>query len=387
MPSVLNLSCTPIPLVHIALIGLGSRGMKTLERYSYIKGAEIRYIADLSYERLILANQKLEESGRARATILQGEDAWLHACERNDVDLVYICTEWKSHTTIAIEAMRHGKHVAVEVPAATTIAECHELVKTAETTQRHLFMTENCCYDYFALETLEMHKQGLFGEITHCEGAYIHNLAQAVSTNPPHNDTHTNWMTHSCAAHGGNPYPTHGIGPIAQLLGFHREDYMERLVSITSRGSQSNGEDPVGRINTALIQTHKGVSILLQLDVTTPRPYSRIQTICGTKAYAQKYPIPTLQFYNTTTLTGSEAEEKLKEFATSNSAILWIEGHKMGVANEMNYAMDARLIQCLQKGLPLDIDAYDAAEWSSLAELTRISAEQGGKIVDIPRFI
>ena len=387
MPSVLNLSCKPIPLVRIALIGIGSRGMKTLERYAYIKGAEIRYIADLSPERLELANQKLEKSGRHRAHTLQGEDAWIQACKKDDIDLIYICTEWKSHATIAIEAMKRGKHVAVEVPAATTINECYELVRTAEATQRHLFMTENCCYDYFALETLEMHKQGLFGEITHCEGAYIHNLSQAVAANCPHNDTHSNWMTHSCATHGGNPYPTHGIGPIAQLLGFHRGDRMERLVSITSRGSKANGEDPIGRINTALIQTHREVSILLQLDVTTPRPYSRIQTICGTKAYAQKYPITTLQLDNTHTLTGSEAEKKLKEYATSDAARLWIEGHQMGVANEMNYAMDARLIQCLQKGLPLDIDAYDAAEWPSLAELTRISAEQGGRIVEIPHFI
>lgn len=199
--------------------------MKTLERYAYIKGAEIRYIADLSPERLELANQKLEKSGRHRAHTLQGEDAWIQACKKDDIDLIYICTEWKSHATIAIEAMKRGKHVAVEVPAATTINECYELVRTAEATQRHLFMTENCCYDYFALETLEMHKQGLFGEITHCEGAYIHNLSQAVAANCPHNDTHSNWMTHSCATHGGNPYPTHGIGPIAQLLGFQRRPH------------------------------------------------------------------------------------------------------------------------------------------------------------------
>ena len=126
MPSVLNLSCKPIPLVRIALIGIGSRGMKTLERYAYIKGAEIRYIADLSPERLELANQKLEKSGRHRAHTLQGEDAWIQACKKDDIDLIYICTEWKSHATIAIEAMKRGKHVAVEVPRSHTATSVYD---------------------------------------------------------------------------------------------------------------------------------------------------------------------------------------------------------------------------------------------------------------------
>lgn len=380
-----QLACTPIPLVHIALIGLGGRGMKTLERYAYIKGAQISYIVDLDENRLNEANQKLLKSGRPLAQKLQGEKAWHEACQKEDVDLVYICTEWKSHTMIATEAMKRGKHVAVEVPAATTIEECWQLVHTAEETQRHLFMTENCCYDLFALETLEMKKRGLFGRITHCEGAYIHQL----SIGPRHggiSDTRHNWMVHSCAIHGGNPYPTHGIGPIGQLLGFHREDRMLSLVSITSKDVCSAQKSDEGHVNTSLITTEKGVSILLQLDVTTPRPYSRMQTVCGTKAYVQKYPLPTLQTENRPVLTGEMAEHAMHEFATSDAAKAWLKGKSMGVPNEMNYAMDARLIHCLQNGLPLDIDVYDAAEWSAIAELSKISAMQGGMPVEFPRF-
>lgn len=385
MPSAYLLKCPPLPIVRIALVGLGQRGMKTLERYAFINGAEIRCIADLFEERLAAANDSLLRNGRPKAVALAGDNAWHEACRRPDIDLVYICTEWAMHTKMAVEAMRCGKHVAVEVPAATTLEECRLLVSTAEATQRHCFMTENCCYDFFALETLEMKRRGVFGTITHCEGAYIHNLSTPSCREDGISDTHLNWMERSCARHGGNPYPTHGIGPIAQLLGFHRSDRMVSLTSITARGTEKNG-NMLGRINTSLITTQNGVSILLQLDVTTPRPYNRLQTVCGTRAFVQKYPIPVVQLTETPPMTGTKALHEMGKYATSPASLLWKEGNHKGVPNEMNYAMDARLIQCLNQGLPLDIDVYDAAEWSCLSELTRQSASEGGKPVDIPDF-
>lgn len=386
MPSAFLLKCTPIPVVRIALVGLGQRGMKTLERYAFINGAEIRCIADLRFERLAEANKILESSGRPTALALAGENAWSKACCLPDIDLIYICTEWSSHAMIATYAMKCGKHVAVEVPAATTLEECQLLVKTAEETQRHCFMTENCCYDFFALQTLEMNRQGFFGTITHCEGAYIHNLSVPSRHNGGLTDTRINWMEHSCAMHGGNPYPTHGIGPIAQLLGFHRTDRMVSLTSATARGTEENG-NLLGRVNSSLITTQNGVTILLQLDVTTPRPYSRLQTICGTRAFVQKYPVPVLQMAGKEPLTGESALREMENYATSPVSQLWKEGHAMSVPNEMNYTMDARLIFCLNQGLPLDIDVYDAAEWSCLSELTQLSARNDGRPVEIPNFL
>ena len=247
-------------------------------------------------------------------------------------------------------------------------------------------MAENCCYDFFALQTLEIKRRGLFGQIMHCEGAYIHNLNEYKFA-PQHGDTKHNWMIHSCAQHGGNPYPTHAIGPIAQLLDFHNQDRMMRLVSLSSSitiPNECNSE--LGHINNTLILTERGVSILLQLDVSTNRPYNRLQTVCGTKGFAQKYPLPTLQLEGEKLLTGNEALSAMQKFATSPASQLWQRGHQLGVPNEMNYAMDARLIYCLQNGLPLDIDVYDAAEWSCLAELTQLSASQGNIPIDIPQF-
>lgn len=384
--SALLLACPPIPIVRIGLIGLGERGLKTLKRYSYIDGAEIRAIADLKQENLQKATDILKNSNRPEATCYITSDGWKKICERDDIDLVYICTEWDSHTSISVYAMQHGKHVAVEVPAASTLEECRLLVSTAEQTRRHCFMTENCCYDLFALSTLEMKGQGLFGDITHLEGAYIHNLRShlGIESQAASQTSTKTWMETCCATHDGNPYPTHGMGPIGWLLNLHRGDRMDYLVSLTSKGEGT--DHLLGKINSTLIRTVQGKSILLQFDITTPRPYNRLQTICGTKGFAQKYPIPTFQFEDAEPLIGDAALQKAELFETSKAAKCWHEGKKLGVENEMNYAMDRRLIHCLHEGLPLDIDVYDAAEWSCISELSKISAQQGSRPVKVPDF-
>ena len=382
---VIGLRCAPIPKVRIGLVGLGQRGMRTLERYAFISGAAITCIADINADALAEANDRLARSGRDCARTFAGKDGWQEMCRLRDLDLIYICPDWASHCEMAVEAMRQGKHAAVEVPAATTVEECRLLVETAERTRRHCFMTENCCYDSFALATLQMRNAGLLGTITHCEGAYIHDLRDSFGlTAQSKTDTVRNWMERSCARHRGNPYPTHGMGPIGQLLRLHRKDRLDYLVSLTSHGA---GEDGLqSRVNSTLLRTVGGVSILLQLDVTTPRPYSRLQTVCGTKGFVSKYPTPTIQLDGQPLLTGSEALAAMEQHYTSDAALRWLEGRRLNVPNEMNYAMDARLIHCLRYGLPLDIDVYDAAEWSCIAELSEQSAVNGSRPVPVPDF-
>lgn len=372
--SVQNLRCEPLSVVRMGFIGLGQRGLKTVQRYTDIPGAEIRVMADLHPESVARANQHLALSGRSVAQCFTGENAWREVCRHPDVDIVYICTDWQTHADIAIEALKHGKHVAVEVPLATTIEDCWRVVLAAERAQRHCFMTENCCYDWFHLASLELVQSDTLGRITHCEGAYIHDWRKLFGDG--------NFYEQSVRC-GGNPYPTHAIGPIAQLLGFHRGDRMMHLVSMT--GNALGSDSLLGHNNSTIITTEQGVTITLHFDGTTPRPYSRLQTVCGTNGFVQKYPIPTLQI-DDKLLTGQDAETFLLRQLNSNSARAWKEGHNMGVDNEMNYAMDRRLIHCLQHGLPLDIDVYDAAEWSCLTELTRLSAEQGGVPIDVPDF-
>lgn len=381
---VFELTSPPLPVVRIGLIGLGQRGQKTLARYGDITGAEIRYIADLDPTRITEAQALLRKSGRPEAKSIVGTEAWKQLCQVPDLDVIYICTDWNSHCRIAVAAMEAGKHAAIEVPAAATVDECWQLVRTAEATRRHCFITENCCYDHFSLALQEIAEEGLLGDITYCEGAYIHDLRSRLGLQRPQ-DGIRNWMEQSYAHNTGNPYPTHGLGPIGWLLGLHRGDRMDYLVAMSSAG---NGTDRlVGRINNTLIHTVQGRTILLQFDVTTQRPYSRLQTVCGTRGYAQKYPVPTLKTTATQAiLQGDEALAAANAHMTSHAARLWEEGHRKGVANEMNYAMDRRFIYCLQNGLPLDIDVYDAAEWSCIAELSMRSVESGSQPVPIPDF-
>ncbi len=374
---VLRLACPPLPIVRIGFIGLGNRGMATLRRYLVIDDIEIVALCDIAPAHLDEAQTLLTNDGRYTPQLYNTQDGWRQLCERDDIDLVYVCTDWLTHTPMACYAMEHGKHVAIEVPAATTVNECWQLVNTAERTHRHCFMLENCCYDTFHQATLTMEAQGLFGTITHLEGAYIHDLRDKYD-----NDGPKGWMGRLCGEHKGNPYPTHGIGPVCQLLHIHRGDRLDYLMSLTP----STDEPQDVCINNTLIRTVKGKSILLQYDVTTPRPYSRMQTICGTRGFAQKYPRRCIMFDGEDPIKDDAVEPIIAHYTKAEIAAIQQKGYQLGVPNIMNYTMDYRLIYCLRHGLPLDIDVYDAAEWSCIAELSEQSALNGGIPIKIPDF-
>ncbi|MCL1973482.1 MAG: Gfo/Idh/MocA family oxidoreductase, partial [Bacteroidetes bacterium] len=343
----------------------------------------------------------LTSKGFPTAAAYTGEEDWKTICERPDIDLVYICTHWDLHTPIGVYAMEQGKHVAMEVPAALTIAECWQLVNTAEKTRRHCMMLENCCYDFFEMATLNMAQQGLFGEITNCEGAYIHDLRYLL-----YNDTTgywNNWRLKHNTDENGNLYPTHGLGPIAQILDIHRGDKMNVLVSmstnqfgLTAEAIKRYGDDSPqaqtqyvrGDMNTTLIRTEKGKVILIQHDVTSPRPYDRLHKVSGTKGFAQKYPTPgiCLDKEGHGYLSPYKLDSLLKIYEHPLAKEIGEKAREVGGHGGMDFIMDYRLIYCLRNGLPLDQDVYDAAEWSSIIELSRISVENNSMPVAVPDF-
>lgn len=211
-------------------------------------------------------------------------------------------THWGLHTPIAVYAMEHGKHVVTEVPAALTVSECWQLVNTSEKTRRHCMMLENCNYDFFEMTTLNMAQQGVLGEIVHTEGAYIHDLR---ALNFDEKAYWNMWRLEHLKKKDANLYPTHGFGPIAHAMSLHRGDKMNYLVSVSSNqfgmtkfAEQKYGKDSElakqeykkGDMNTTLIKTAKGKTIMLQHDVTSPRPYSRIHFLSGTKGFVRKWP-------------------------------------------------------------------------------------------------
>ena len=393
---VLKLAADPIPVVRIAFIGVGNRGESAVHRYTFMEGVEIKALCDLVEEKVQRSQQLLLNKNLPRAEAYVGEDAWKKVCERDDIDLVYICTDWLSHTPIAVYAMEHGKHVAIEVPAATTVDECWQLVNTAEITRRHCMMLENCCYDFFELNTLHMVQKGLFGEIVHAEGAYIHELRSQL-------DSGTSWRTKFYESFNGNPYPTHGFGPVCQVMNIHRGDKLNYLVSVSSNqfgmtaylkekfgesSPEASKHYEIGDMNTTIIRTEKGKTIMIQHDVTSPRPYSRLYTISGTKGFAQKYPKESIALApNTHEFMPQERFDQLmKTYEHPFIKEIGEVAKRVGGHGGMDFIMDYRLIHCLRKGLPLDQDVYDAAEWSCLVELTKISVLHGGTPVKIPDF-
>src|SRR5690606_9321143 len=158
-----------------------------------------------------------------------GPESWKTVCDREDIDLIYIATPWKLHTPMALYAMEHGKHVAVEIPAATTVEDCWNLVETSEKTKRHCVMLENCCYDFFELLTLNMARQGFFGKLVHGEGAYIHDILGSLVDPEKRFDY---WRLEENTHRNGNLYPTHGLGPICQAMDINRGDRLTYMTSM-----------------------------------------------------------------------------------------------------------------------------------------------------------
>jgi predicted dehydrogenase len=396
--SVLGLRCSPIPTVRIGVIGLG-RGGGAVNRLSTIEGAEIVAICDLHQERINNSQQYLKNNNRKEAAVYSGEEDWKKLCERDDIDLVYNATPWELHVPIALYAMDHGKHVAIEVPAALTVKDCWALVDKAEEKQLHCMMLENCCYDFFELATLNMARQGVLGEIIHTEGAYIHDLRASKF-----NGYYKNWRLEFSKYHTGNPYPTHGLGPIAQILGINQGDRMEYLSSVSTNqfglslwANENLSEDEritlserymLGDMNTTIIHTAMGKSIMIQHDTTSPRPYSRIHLVQGTKGMAVKYPNEKVAIQPDTHSFLEEGNQKeiLSKYEHPLSKYIGERAKKVGGHGGMDFIMDWRMIYCLQNGYPLDQSVYDAAAWSSLVELTERSVLNRSSSVDIPDF-
>jgi len=398
---VIELRCDPIDTVRIAFIGVGSRGTGAVRRYTFLEGVKIVALCDVVPEQLEKAQKILTDKGLPPADLYSDPKDWEKVCEREDVDLIYVCTHWDLHTPIAVYAMEQGKHVATEVPAALTIDECWQLVNTAEKTRRHCMQLENCNYDFFELATLNMVRQGLLGEVVHAEGAYIHDLRRSYFNEE--NGYWNMWRLRHNETRNANLYPTHGFGPLCHILNIHRGDKMEYLVSLASDqfgmsafAKEKFGEDSDfasrdykrGDMNTTLIKTRNGKSILIQHDVTSPRPYSRIHMLSGTKGFVRKWPQrgialdPDAHHF----LEGEKMDSLVAEYEHPITKEVGEMARKVGGHGGMDFTMDYRLIHCLRNGLPLDQDVYDAAEWSAIIELSEKSIANQSISVKVPDF-
>ena len=401
---MLLFAADPIDTVRTGFIGLGMRGPDAVRRFTYIDGAKVVALCDLEADRVAKSQEILAGRGKPAAAEYSGEDGWKQLCERDDIDLVYICTNWQTHVDMAVYAMECGKHVAVEVPAAMSVAECWRLVDTSERTRKHCMMLENCVYDFFELTCLNMAQQGLFGEVLHAEGAYIHNLE------PFWDYYHDNWRLDFNQKHSGDVYATHGFGPDCQVLNIHRGDKLEYLVSMDTKSvvglevaKEKMGVDTFanGDQTSTLVKTRNGKTILVQHNVYTPRPYDRMYQLVGTKGFADKYPNSAFAFEPDQIADAAAEYDNLSSHSYVPREVRdsLMAKYKHPIAKEieekarevgghggMDFIMDYRLVWCLRNGKPLDMDVYDAAEWSCLGELTAASIANGSKPVKIPDF-
>ncbi|MFH1120183.1 MAG: Gfo/Idh/MocA family oxidoreductase [Bacteroidota bacterium] len=401
--SVMGLTCEPLEKVRIAVIGIGMRGSEAVSRLLQIEGVQLTALCDLVPDFVKGANQKVQEAGQPAAATYTGINDWIKVCEREDVDLVYNCTPWDLHTPIAVYAMKHGKHAAIEVPAAISVEECWQLVNTSEETRRHCMMLENCCYDFFELTTLNMARQGVFGEILHAEGAYIHDLREWKFLEHKDGGYYNHWRLEFSKKHNGNLYPTHGLGPISQIMGINRGDRFDYLTSMSTKqagislyaaekfgpgSTEASQTYLLGDMNTTLIRTVNGRTLKIQHDTTSPRPYDRLHLISGTRGMARKYPQQAIALEPSSNqfLNPEEFNALMLKYEHPLARQIGEKARLVGGHGGMDFIMDYRLIYCLRNGLPLDQDVYDAAAWSSIVHLSEQSVADKSNSIPVPDF-
>ena len=414
--SVLGLTAPKMDNVRVAFVGLGMRGPGAVNRFCHIPGVTIVALCDYEAARAEACQGYLKSVGLPPAAIYSGENGYEELCKRDDIDLVYVATDWDHHFPVAKCALENGKHTAIEVPSAMNLEQCWDLINLSEKTRKHCMILENCCYDYYELRALQMAQAGVFGEVIRAEGAYIHNLDDFWGyywSNPKNDPDKLGWRMKYNMENRGDVYATHGLGPVAQCLNIHRGDRFTTLVAMDTKSV--HGKEYVekktgkpckeyrnGDHTTTLMRTADGKVVEIQHNVMNPQPYNRLFKLTGTKGYATKYPSEAIAL-DKSQLSASGVKPEVDNLSSHgflpqaeyNALMAKYEspiirkygeiGRQMGHGG-MDYMMDARMVYCLQNGLPLDMDVYDLAEWCCLAELGSLSMDHNCAAVAFPDF-
>ena len=415
-----DLRCAALETVKVGVIGLGMRGPGAVYRLSAIPGVRVVALGDLFKERVAGPAKWLTDHGFAAPKgYFGGPDEWKKLVEDPEVNLVYVASPWQMHVPMVKYALENKKHVACEVPMVFTVQDCWEIIELAEANRCHCMLLENCCYGESEMLALNLARNNILGTLVHGEGAYIHDLR---GWNFRGGSYEGFWRLKWNAQHTGNPYATHGLGPICQYMNVGRGDQMrvltamnsgcfgfpeyvehhkERLAKLAakSKGAKYGMSDAQalegpwaqGDMCTAIIKTELGRTNMIQHDTTSPRPYTRINLISGTKGILKDYPLqialdpdykaPHLGWCN---------QKQMEEILAKYRHPLWVQSgelaKRLGGHGGMDFLMDLRLCYCLQNGLPLDINVYESCQWSVLAELTETSSRHDGAPVEVPDF-
>ncbi|MFJ8133068.1 Gfo/Idh/MocA family protein [Streptomyces hydrogenans] len=382
--------------VRVGIIGLGNRGGAMIDNFLVLPGVRVVAVCDPVRAKAERAAAKVVAAGQpAPAVHTNGENDYEKLCARSDLDFVYVATPWELHFPMARAAMLNGKHVGVECPVAMELHELWDLVDLSERTRRHCMQLENCCYGRNELRVLRMAHAGKFGQLLHGAGAYNHDL-RGLMFSPTYYEGP--WRRRWHTRLRGDLYPNHGFGPVANYMDLNRGD---RAVSISSFGTPALGlaeyraahmpagdpswkESYVGSDRTiSLVQTAKGRVIRLEHDVSTPHPYSRINSLGGTKGVFEDYPA---RIYVEPDHTNDQWAD-FSAYADEFDHWLWKEhANPPGGHGGMDYLMVFRLMQCMRLGLVPDFDVYDAATWTAPVPLSHASIKAKGAPQEVPDF-
>lgn len=397
-----DIKAAPIDNLRIGFVGVGGRGASVLRLFLSQEGVEVKAVCDIVEEKTARAQRIVERAGQAKPTgYSRGETDFKRLCEQEDLDMVVTATPWKWHVPVCVAAMKNGKHAATEVPAAVTIDECWQLVDESEKSRKHCVILENCCYGRQEMMVLNMVRQGVFGELLHAEAGYMHDLrGEKLSSGGE-----GLWRGDHSTRRNGNLYPTHGLGPVAQCMNINRGNQFDYLVSMStkSRGlslyakkhlgvdhPRSKATYINGDVNSSMIRTKNGETITLLHDCDTPRPYSRINLVQGTKGIFRGYPDRIyLEGVSEGNKWGMHEYESAEKYLEQYDHPLWKavrEKAKGRGHGGMDYMMVYRLVQCLRQGIAPDMDVYDAAAWSAISEASERSVANGSSPVKLPDF-
>lgn len=387
-------------VVKLGVIGLGCRGMGILNHILLkmvdLGEVEIIGVCDLYEDRVKSAVDKVrEKTGKEPVKSTDYNDI----LNIKGIDAVLVMTAWESHIDIATAAMKKGIKVGMEVGGAYSIDDCFKLVKTYEETGIHCMMLENCCYGRKELMVLNMVKQGVLGDIVHCSGGYMHDLREEISDGDINRHyRQRNYLTRNC-----ENYPTHELGPIAQVLNINRGNRMLYLTSVAScskglhqyisehRGAEHplcNAYFNQGDIVTTVIKCANGETIVLTLDTTLPRIYSRGFTVRGTKGmYCEDgnyIHMDGENEFDTLTNKLNNADNYYEKYEHP----LWEEYKKnpIGGHDGIDWLVYSAFVESVAKDITPPIDTYDTATWMSISCLSEESVACGGKPVNIPDF-
>jgi hypothetical protein len=399
--------------VRLGFIGVGLRGRNHLEMAMFRDDVEINAICDIDPNSIAESLKLIKAKGRKEPALYQkGESDFENMVKRDDLDGIIIATPWEWHVPMSLASMKAGKYTGVEVSATVTLQESWDLVNTFEKTGSHCMILENVCYRRDVMAVLNMVRQNMFGELIHLQCGYQHDL-RGVKFNDGKSAygkgvefgakgfSEAKWRTQHSIDRNGDVYPTHGLGPVAEMLDINRGNRFLYLTSIASKSRglhdyivKNGGKDhPNAKVNfklgdvvTTLIKCANGETIMISHDTNLPRPYSLNFRVQGTEGIWMD---DNKSIYLDGVTKTHDRWEPFKEYQEKFDHPLW-KTHAQSAENAghggIDYFVLRAFIESIKRKVAPPIDVYDAAVWSAISPLSEQSIAKGSAPVEIPDF-